>query len=119
LGGDFVDAVALFEACLETGKTPKLVLLELNPTLVFADKTAFSAALAGYFEHAMLRYKVFPPLFFTGPLKLDGLRWDPRLFSNRAVWRVANQAGLFYSRMERRPGTLRSPTRRRMKWTVV
>jgi len=91
LGGDFVDAVALFEACLETGKTPKLVLLELNPTLVFADKTAFSAALAGYFEHAMLRYKVFPPLFFTGPLKLDGLRWDPRLFSNRAVWRVADR----------------------------
>jgi len=91
LAGDFLDAVATFEACLETGKTPRLVLLELNPSLASADKAQMAPALARYFERALLRFRIFPPVFFSGPLTLEGIRWDPLLFSRHAVWKVSEQ----------------------------
>jgi hypothetical protein len=91
LGGDLLDAVAIFEACLETGKTPRLALLELNPSLVFADRALISPALAGYLERALLRYRVFPPIFFSGPLSLQGMRWNPQLFSRSRVWKVSEK----------------------------
>ena len=91
LAGDFLDAVATFEACLETGKTPRLVLLEINPSLAYANKALIPPALAGYFEHALLRYRVFPPIFFSGPLFVEGARWDPRLFSRSPAWKASEK----------------------------
>jgi hypothetical protein len=89
-GGDFADAVAIFQQCLETGKHPGLVLLELNPTLTFDEKSHVAPALAPHFRRALLRYGIFPPVFFSGPLTLDALRWDPRLFARRRPWEISD-----------------------------
>lgn len=91
LQGDFQDAVAIFEECLETGKTPREVVLEVNPSLAYADKARVSPALASYFRHALVRYRMFPRIFFSGPLTLEGVRWDARIYSKGAVWRVAQK----------------------------
>ena len=87
---DLLAEVAIFEKCLETGKTPRLVLLELNPTLKFDDKTRVWPALASSFRHALLRYRIFPPIFFSGPLTLDTVRWDSNLVLGRNLWHVSD-----------------------------
>ena len=88
--GDFADAVAVFQECLETGKHPGLVLLELNPTLTFDQKSHVAPALAPHFRRALLHYGIFPPVFFSGPLMLDTLRWDPRLLARQRPWGVSD-----------------------------
>jgi hypothetical protein len=90
LAGDFADAVAIFEQCLETAKHPGLALLELNPSLTFDEKSHVPPALAPHFRRALLRYGIFPPIFFSGPLTLDALRWDPRLFTRQRPWAVSD-----------------------------
>jgi len=88
--GDFADGVAIFEQCLNTGKHPGLVLLELNPTLTFDEKSHVAPALAPHYRRALLHYGIFPPVFFSGPLTLDALRWDPRLFARQRPWGVSD-----------------------------
>jgi hypothetical protein len=92
-GGDFEDAVAMFRLCLETGKTPQLVLLELNPTLTFEAKSRVAPALAPYFRRALLDYGIFPPTFFSGLLTLDGFRWDPKYLLPYRAWSIAEEQG--------------------------
>jgi hypothetical protein len=87
--GDFTDMVAIMQECLESGKTPRLVLLELNPTLTFEGKKRIEPALSSYFRHALEHYGIFPPLFFSGPLTLEGVRWNPQMFFHRDAWRVS------------------------------
>ncbi len=89
--GDFEDAVSVFRLCLETGKTPQLVLLDLNPGLNFDGKPRIAPALAPYFRRALLHYRIFPPIFFTGLLTLDALRWDPRVVLEHPVWNVSEE----------------------------
>jgi hypothetical protein len=89
--GDFEDSVAAMQLCLETGKTPELVLLELNPTLTFEKKARIAPALAPYFRRALMHYGIFPPTFFTGLLTLDAFRWDPRVWLEHPVWRVSQE----------------------------
>ncbi len=52
LAGDFADSIAIFQDCLDTGKHPKMVLLELNPTLTFEEKSHVAPALAPHFRRA-------------------------------------------------------------------
>jgi len=89
LAGDFADAVAIFQDCLETGKRPKLVLLELNPTLTFDEKSHVAPALSPHYRRALLHYGIFPPAFFAGPLMLDALRWDPQIALRKHLWDVS------------------------------
>jgi hypothetical protein len=91
LAGDFADSIAIFQDCLDTGKHPKMVLLELNPTLTFEEKSHVAPALAPHFRRALLHYGIFPPIFFSGPLTLDGLRWDPRVFLRENLWDVSGR----------------------------
>jgi hypothetical protein len=91
LAGDFDDAVSVFQLCLETGKTPQLVLLELNPTLNLSEKARVAPALAPYFRRALLQYGIFPPAFFTGLFTLDALRWDPRVLLEHPTWHVSEE----------------------------
>ncbi len=91
LAGDFEDSVAATQLCLETGKTPQLVLLELNPTLTFEEKARIAPALAPCFRRALLHYRIFPPVFFNGLFTLDAFRWDPRIVLEHPVWRVSQQ----------------------------
>jgi hypothetical protein len=88
--GDFEDAVAMFQLCAETGKTPQSVVLDLNPTLAFEGKSRVAPALAPYYRRALMHYGIFPPTFFTGLLTMDGLRWDPRIFLNPPAWRMGD-----------------------------
>jgi len=91
LAGDFADTVSILQLCLETGKSPQLVLLELNPTLTFEGKSYVAPALSTYYRRALLHYKIFSPVLLSGPLSLDGLRWDPQIFLHPDVWRISNE----------------------------
>lgn len=88
---DLLDDVAIFEKCLETGNTPRLVLLELNPSLKFEDKARVSPALASSFRGALMRYRIFPAMFFSGLLTLDTVRWEPSVVLRENVWHVAGE----------------------------
>jgi len=90
LAGDFADAVSLFQKYLDTGKTPKLVLLELNPTLTFEERTRPTPALAPYYRRTLLRYGIFSPDLLSGPLTLDAFRWNPVIFLGRHPWKVSD-----------------------------
>jgi hypothetical protein len=89
LAGDFPDAVAIFQELLSTGRTPKLVLLELNPTLSFEGKNGEAPALAPYYRLALLHYGLLSPILLSGPLTMDALRWDPQVLLRRPLWTVA------------------------------
>jgi hypothetical protein len=89
--GDFTDMVAIMQECLESGKTPRLVLLELNPTLTFEGKIRVEPGLSAYFRHALEHYGIFPPLFFSGPLTLEGVRWNPQMFFHPNAWGISDR----------------------------
>ena len=72
LTGDLDDEVAMFQVCVESGKMPHTVLLELNPSLVREEKRR----VVPYLWNAWLRYQTFPPRFFGGLAVLEGVRWD-------------------------------------------
>lgn len=91
IGGDFADAVSVFELCLETGKAPQTVLLDLNPSLTFEGNSLMAPALSPYYRRALLRYGLFSPVLFSGPISLDGLRWDPQILLHPSVWRVSEE----------------------------
>jgi hypothetical protein len=91
LRGDFEDAVSVFQLCLETGKTPQLVLLELNPTLTFEGKSLIPPALAPYFRRALLHYGILPPTFFSELFSLEGLRWDTTVLLQHPEWRISEE----------------------------
>jgi hypothetical protein len=93
IAGDFEDAVSIFQLCLETGKSPQLVLLDLNPTLTFEGKSRVAPALSPYYRRALLHYGIFSPILFSGPLTLDALRWDPNIFLDPNVWRISEEFG--------------------------
>lgn len=61
-GGGIDDAVAMFQLLLETGKTPDLVLLEVNPMLVHESAIGDWHAIAPSFDRALERYRLSPPL---------------------------------------------------------
>jgi hypothetical protein len=82
--------VAIFELCLETGKTPSLVLLDLNPALTLADKPSPAPALALYFRRALWRYRIFPPRLLPGIFLEDALRRDLHLFTDSPGWGIAD-----------------------------
>jgi hypothetical protein len=88
---DVTDSVAILEECLETGKAPRLVLLELNPTLTFEGKARVEPALSPYFRQALLRYRIFPPVLFTGPVTLEAVRWNPQTLLHPQAWRASDE----------------------------
>jgi len=61
-GGDMRDMISIFQLCLETGKTPRVVVLELNPALTHEGDPGDVRALEPYFRHALARYRFSPPL---------------------------------------------------------
>jgi hypothetical protein len=61
-GGDMYDMISILQFCLEAGKTPRVVVLELNPALTNEGKVAELGALEPYFRHALARYRFRPPL---------------------------------------------------------
>jgi hypothetical protein len=87
--GDLADFVSIFQLCVATGKTPQLVLLDLNPTLAFEGKSSVAPALAPHYRRALLRYRIFPPTLFSGLFLLQGLRWDPRTFLHPPAWGIS------------------------------
>ena len=89
--GDLADFVSIFQLCLETGKTPQLALLDLNPTLALEGKARVAPALAMHYRRALLRYGIFPPTFLSGLFSLDGLRWDPKIFLPHPVWGISQE----------------------------
>ena len=82
---DLDDEIAMFQLCLETGKTPRTVVLELNPHLTFAGKLQMTP----YLTHAFRRFGVFPARFLSGLVDLDGLRWDLKILQ-QPVWTTAS-----------------------------
>jgi len=52
-GGGLDDAVAMFELFLETGKTPDVVVLEVNPMLVHESAIGDRRAIAPSFNRAL------------------------------------------------------------------
>ncbi len=82
---DLDDEIAMFQLCLETGKTPQTVVLELNPHLTFGGKMQMTPYLA----HAFRRYGEFPARFLSGLVALDGLRWDLKILQ-QPVWTTAD-----------------------------
>jgi hypothetical protein len=60
--GDMDDMISIFQLCLEAGKTPRVVVLELNPALTNEAKAGEQRALEPYFRHALARYGFRPPL---------------------------------------------------------
>ncbi|HEX3748149.1 MAG TPA: hypothetical protein VHW09_29675 [Bryobacteraceae bacterium] len=88
LAGDFEDAVGMFQRLVERRMTPKLVLLQLNPTLSFRGKPGTTPGLAPQYRRALLHYGIFPPILFSGPLTLDAVFWDPRIFLSRNLWQA-------------------------------
>jgi hypothetical protein len=66
--GDMDDMISIFQLCLEAGKTPRVVVLELNPALTNESKAAEQRALEPYFSHALARYRFRPPLRLWGEL---------------------------------------------------
>ena len=91
MASDFSDAVSILQECLDTGKAPKLVVLELNPTLTFEGSSQVAPVLEPHLQRALLHYRIFPPRFFSGSLTLDSLRWDPRILMRRNVWEVSDK----------------------------
>lgn len=60
--GGIDDAVAYFELCLEAGKLPDFVLLEMNPTLMGGDvEDKDWGAMAPYLDRASARYRLSYP----------------------------------------------------------
>ena len=119
--GDLADFVSIFfQMCVETDKTPQLVLLDLNPTLALEGKARVAPALAMHYRRALLRYGIFPPTFLSGLFSLDGLRWDPKIFL--ASSRLGDLAGNGSRHLPDAPGWKRglgpdrNPATRRMKW---
>jgi hypothetical protein len=85
LGGDMDDTIALFEACLETGKLPREVILDLNPSLTHKNKPADLRPIATHLHHALNRYKLLPPMrFFAEYFSIEQLR--------RNFWRLREPA---------------------------
>ena len=62
LSGDMDDMISIFQLCLEAGKTPRVVVLELNPALTNEGKAGEQRALEPYFRRALARYRISPPL---------------------------------------------------------
>jgi hypothetical protein len=89
--GDLADSVSIFQLCLETGKTPRLVLLDLNPTLALEGKPRVSPALAMPYRRALLRYGIFPPAVVSELFLLDGFRWDLKTFLPHPVWGISQE----------------------------
>lgn len=87
--GDLDDMVSIVQLCLETGKLPRTVVLEVNPTLVFEGKQDVAPVFAPYFRRALLRYRIFPQRFFLGALSLHDFRWALR-FLTPSHWGVAD-----------------------------
>ena len=90
MASDFSSAVAILEECLDSGRAPKTVVLELNPTLTF-EENSVAPVLAPHLRRALLRYRIFSPILVSGPLTLDALRWDPLIFLRPRIWVVTNQ----------------------------
>lgn len=60
--GGIDDAVSMFELCVETGKAPDLVLLELSPMLIPVDIGYKDwRSMAQYFDRALARYHISKP----------------------------------------------------------
>ena len=68
MNGDMDDMISIFQLCLEAGKTPRVVVLELNPALRNEGKPGELRALEPYFRHALARYRFYPPLRLWGEL---------------------------------------------------
>ena len=75
LRGDIHDMISIFQVCVETGKIPREIVLELNPSLMWGDKPEDPGPLAPYFHRALQRYRIFPPLrFVAGYFSVDQVR---------------------------------------------
>jgi len=90
-GGDLTDFVSIFEECLETGKTPRTVLLELNPSLTFEGKDRVPPALIPYFRRMARRYGIYSPLLFSRLFTLDAVRWDFQIWQQPPFWKVSRK----------------------------
>jgi hypothetical protein len=66
--GDMDDMISIFQLCLEAGKAPRMVVLELNPALTNEAKAGEQRALEPYFRRALARYRFRPPLRLWGEL---------------------------------------------------
>jgi hypothetical protein len=66
--GDMDDMISIFQLSLEAGKTPRMVVLELNPALTNEAKAGEQRALEPYFRHALARYRFQPPRRMWGEL---------------------------------------------------
>ena len=64
--GDLDDMIAVFQLCLEAGKTPRVAVLELNPALTNESKADEHRVLAPYFRRALERYGFHPPRRLSG-----------------------------------------------------
>ncbi|MBZ5653121.1 MAG: hypothetical protein LAO18_21865 [Acidobacteriia bacterium] len=79
--GGLDDYVALFQLCLETGKLPQFMILELNPALTsrLVERRDWRI-LAPYFDRALARYQMRKPYrrVLSGLLAFQQLRFNMR-----------------------------------------
>ncbi len=90
-GGDIDDMISIFQLCLETGKMPRVVVLEVNPSLVREGKIGDPRSLAPYFRHALARYRVYPLRRPSAELfSFDLFQWNVRRLQapSRGFWRA-------------------------------
>jgi hypothetical protein len=70
--GGLDDMIAFFQVCLEAGKPPHAVVIELNPALRREQEQGDHRLLTPYFNRALERYRVFP--FLDHLIELSSLR---------------------------------------------
>jgi hypothetical protein len=66
--GDLDDMISIFQLCLEVGKKPRVVVLELNPALTNESKAEEQRAFEPYLQRALQRYQFHAPLRLWGQL---------------------------------------------------
>jgi hypothetical protein len=77
--GGLDDAVSIVQFCLENGKLPRSVILELNPSLAPEGQRLPTGLTGPFLRRAFVRYRVFPERLLGGLFSLAGVRWDIRM----------------------------------------
>jgi hypothetical protein len=85
------DIVSTVQLCLETGKLPREIIFELNPTLTRFETQDPAGPLEAYFSHALLRYRLAPtPAILHDLYAWQQLDWAIRPWRTTA-WSVSNE----------------------------
>jgi hypothetical protein len=93
LGGDLNDSVSMFQLTVDSGKAPRMVILELGAAFIRGELEPPPPLLT----RAMLRYRHFTPALLSSMLRGDAIRWAWS-FPRNPGWSLADRPGHFSMR---------------------